>query len=82
MNKIGGNKMLSELFKLAYSLDKKNEYELASEVDDIIKELSQRAGIDPEDMVSLANYFDEVGDVELANKFDSILAKAKKSPNK
>ena len=69
--------MLADLIKLAYKLDKKGEYELASEVDDIIKELSQRAGLNSEEMVSLADYFDTEGETKLADKFD-VLNKAKK----
>lgn len=65
--------MLAELFKLAYTLDKKGEYELASEVDKIIKEMHQRAGLSKEEIISLANHFDEKGDTELANKLDSML---------
>ena len=73
-----GGKMLTELFKLAQTLDKKGEYELASEVDAIIKELSQRAGLTTEEMISLANDLDANGDTDLADKLDSVLAKKSK----
>jgi len=72
-----GGEMLVELFKLAQSLDKKGEYELANEVDEIIKELSQRAGITPDEMIALANDLDTNGEVELADKLDNVLAKGK-----
>ena len=65
--------MIVELFKLAHTLDKKGEYELASDVDKIIKEMRQRVGLSKEDIVSLANYLDKEGDTELANKLDSML---------
>lgn len=74
-----GGKMLIKLFKLAQILDKKGEYELASEVDAIVKELSQRAGITPEEMISLANDLDAEGDTELADKLDVVLASKKKT---
>ena len=70
--------MITKLFKLAQTLDKKGEYELASEVDAIIKELSQRAGLTPEEMVSLANDLDIEGETNLADKLDAVLAKKKK----
>jgi hypothetical protein len=75
-----GGKMLIELFKLAHTLDKKGEYELASEVDEIIKELSQRAGLTTEEMVSLANDLDAEGETDLADKLDTVLAKKKSNP--
>jgi len=70
--------IISELIKLAYRLDKKGEYELASEVDEVIKELSQRAGLKSEEIVSVADYFDAEGETELADKFDALLSNAKK----
>jgi NTP pyrophosphatase (non-canonical NTP hydrolase) len=70
--------MLVELFKLAHKLDKLAEYELANEVDEVVKELSQRAGLTAEDMVSLANYFDENGETKLSDKFDAMLKNIKK----
>jgi len=72
-----GGGMLTELFKLAQTLDKKGEYKLASEVDEIIKELSQRAGLTPEEMISLANELDTNGETDLADKLDAVLAKNK-----
>lgn len=69
--------MLVELIKLAYRLDRKGEYDLANDVDEVIKELSQRAGLNAEEMVALADYFDGEGDTKLADKFDTLLSRAK-----
>ena len=55
------------------NMDKKAEYELASDVDAVIKELTQRAGLNKEDIVSLADYFDKEGETKLADKFDNLL---------
>ena len=70
--------MLNELVKLAYTLDKKGEYELANEVQSVMTELIKRVGVDPSEIVSLANYFDELGDTALADKFDATLKEARK----
>jgi len=70
--------MLADLIKLAYRLDKKGEYELASEVDKVVKELAQRAGLNIKDMVSLADYFDDEGETVVADKFDTMLNRTKK----
>lgn len=74
--------MIVELFKLAHQLDKKAKHDLAGDVDKLIEELTQRAGINPEEMVSLADYLDEQGEVELASKFDNMLKAAAKKPYK
>lgn len=68
--------MIIELFKLAHSLDKKAEYELSSDVDKIILELQQRAGLELKDFTAVANYLDEQGDTELADKLDALVMKA------
>lgn len=73
-----GANMLVELFKLAYMLDQKKEYEMAREIDAVIAELIQRTGLNEKDMVSLANYFDAEGEVELANKLDNMMKAAAK----
>ena len=49
-----------------------------SEVDEIVKELAQRAGLSSKEIVSLADYFDTEGETKLADKFDVLLNKAKK----
>ena len=74
--------MLSELVKLAYTLDKKGEYELANEVQGVMIELIQRVGASPSEVASLANYFDELGETALADKFDKTLKEAKKVSTK
>lgn len=71
--------MLIELIKLAHSLDKKAEYEMANEIDKVIKELSQRAGLTPDEMVSLADHFDKEGETALASKYDEMLKKSIKA---
>lgn len=75
--------MLVELYKLAYDLDRKGLHSEAEEIEEVMKLMAQRVGLKVDDMVSLANYFDEVGDIELADKFD-IMAKeaAKKDKEK
>jgi len=70
--------MLAELIKVAYSLDRKGEYDLANEVDEVIKELAQRAGLSQEDMVALADHFDGEGETKLADRFDALLKQSKK----
>ena len=70
--------MLVELFKLAHSLDKKAEYDLANDVQEIIAELVRRTGTNSEELVALADYFDELGEAEMANKFDAMLARTSK----
>jgi len=67
--------MLARLFKLAYTLDKKGYYSEAAEIEKVMETLAKRTGLNVEDMVSLANHFDEVGDTKLADKFDA-MAKA------
>jgi len=74
----GSQNMLIELFKLAHTLDKKAEYALASEVDALIQELTQRAGLELKDITAAADYFDAQGDTDTANKLDA-LASNKKS---
>lgn len=74
--------MLVELIKLAYTLDKKKEYEIAREIDAVVAELAQRTGLTEKDMVSLADYFDGDGEVELANKMDELLKVAAKTKYK
>ena len=70
--------MLAQLIKLAYTLDKKGEYDLANEVQAVMVELVKRVGINPEEIVSLANYFDGLGETTLANKYDEMLKASKK----
>lgn len=71
--------MLAQLIKLAYTLDKKGEYDLANEIQAVMVELVKRVGISPKEVVSLANYFDGLGETTLANKYDKMLKASKKS---
>jgi len=70
--------MLVELFKLAHKLDKKAEYDLANEVQEVMNELLRRTSASVEELVILADYFDAQGETALANKFDAMLVQAKK----
>jgi len=70
--------MLVKLFKLAHRLDKLAEYDLANDVQEVIAELAQRTGTSSEELVTLADYFDELGETKLANKFDAMLAHSSK----
>lgn len=76
MDKSGGSDMLAKLYKLAYSLDKKALYDEAKEIESVMKILSERVGLSKEDMVSLADHFDKLGDTALASHFDDMLKAA------
>ena len=69
--------MLVQLYKLAYDLDREGLHSEAEEIEEVMKLMAKRVGLNVEDMVSLANYFDEVGDVELADTFDEMAKEAK-----
>lgn len=68
--------MLVELYKIAYSLDKKGEYDMADEVDRMIETLAKRVGL--KEMVALADYFDEIEDYASADMVDSMVRKTTK----
>jgi len=72
----GENNMLVQLYKLAYDLDRKGLHSEAEEIEEVMKLMAKRVGLNVEDMVSLANYFDEVGDSDLADKFDGMAKEA------
>jgi hypothetical protein len=72
----GGDEMLTKLYKLADTLDKRGEFELADEVSKVIETLIQRVGM--EEMVALGDYFDEIGDTKSADRIDEMLSEAKK----
>lgn len=74
--------MLKDLYKLAYDLDRKGQYDMAQEIEKVMESLAKRVGIDPKDMVSLADYFDSIGDTTLANHIDSLLEKVAKGKYK
>lgn len=74
-NKTGGT-MLVELYKLAYDLDRKGLHSEAEEIEEVMKLMAQRVGLKVEDMVSLANHFDDLGDIALADRFDTMAKEA------
>ena len=74
----GESNMLSTLFKLAYKLDKQGKYDEAKEIEAVMKELTLRVGLDPEEIVSLANFFDEHGETAIANRFDAMIKETAK----
>lgn len=79
------NPMLSKLFKLAYRLDKGGLYDEARAIDEVVAELANRVGLkmEPDEMISIANFLDEQGESVLASKFDDMLLSiAKKKDNK
>jgi len=65
--------VLVRLYKLAHELDARGDFELADEIDEAIKTLAKRVGINNKGAVALANYFDETGEIELADKIDAML---------
>jgi len=76
--------MLAKLFKLAYRLDRQGHYDEAKEIEEVMRTLADRVGIDIEEMVALANYFDSQGETALADRFDTMAKSAakKKTPYK
>ena len=69
--------LLTSLYKIAYSLDKKGMYSEAQEIEMAMEILARRVGLKLEDMVALADHFDQLGDTAIANKFDVIVKTAK-----
>jgi len=65
--------MLVKLYKMAYHLDLQGKYDGAQAIEDAMVTLSERVGLTTQDMVSLADYFDEIGDEVLASSFDEML---------
>ena len=68
--------MLAKLYKLAYKLDKRALYDEAKEIEAVMKTLSERVGLTPDEMISLADHFDQEGETALANKFDEMVKEA------
>lgn len=69
--------MLTKLFKLAYSLDKRGFHSEAQEIEEIMKLMAKRVGLKIEELTSLANEFDEMGETEIADKLDDIAKESK-----
>lgn len=74
--KNGGSAMLAKLYKLAYHLDGKGLYDEAKEIEEVMKSLSQRVGLSADDMIALADHFDQLGDTVLASHFDEMIKAA------
>ena len=74
--------MLVALYKLAHELDKKGLHDESSEIEEVMRTMSQRVGLKVEDFVALANYFDEQNETELADKFDELAKEAKSKGDK
>lgn len=70
--------MLTKLYKLAYKLDKKGHYDEAAKIEEVMRIMSQRVGLNVQDMVSLADYFDNEGEKALADRFDAMAKQAVK----
>ncbi len=68
--------MLPRLYKLAYHLDQKGLYDEAAEIEKAMDVLAERVGLSADDMIALADYFDSIGDVALANHFDEMVKEA------
>jgi hypothetical protein len=77
MRPFGGNIMLVKLFKMAHEADKRGDYAMANEMDEVIKTMAQQVGISLEDLAEVADYLDEVGDTRLANVVDNMIKEGK-----
>jgi len=75
---VEGMSMITKLYKLAYSLDRKGLYSEADRIDEVIKDMVKRMGVQYGDLVSLADYFDSIGKTKIANKFDNMIKEAAK----
>lgn len=74
--------MLGKLYKMAYDLDKRGFHNEAAEIEKVMETMAKRVGLKLEEMVSLANYFDELGETELADTFDTMAKEAAKKKYK
>lgn len=70
--------MLVKLYKLAYEMDRNGLHSEADKIQEVMIDLAKRVGFSADDMISLADYLDKEGDVELANYFDDMSKSAKK----
>jgi DNA-binding ferritin-like protein len=73
---------LVALYKIAYILDTKGMYNEAKEIEKVMESMAERVGIKPDDMIALADYFDQLGETALANKFDELVKEASKKKTK
>ena len=70
--------MLAKLYKLAYNLDRNGHYGEAAEIEEVMKSMAERVGLSAEDMVALADHFDQIGDIATADMFDKMIKESKK----
>lgn len=68
----------ARLYKVAYALDKRGMYSEAKEIEELMAVMAKRVGLNLNDMVALADYFDQEGEKALANKFDLMVKEAVK----
>lgn len=74
--KRSASRALANLYKVAYHLELRGRYDEAREIENVMRSLADRVGLQPEDMVALADHFDSIGDTALANHFDEMLKQA------
>ena len=77
-----GASMIPRLFKLAYHLDGRGLYDEAKKIEEIMEQMVQRVGLKIDDMVALADHFDEIGDTKLASYFDNMIKEAAEKKKK
>ena len=70
--------MLITLVKLACELDIKGEFEMADKIDAAVKSLAERVGLKLEELVSLADHFDNIGETTIASQLDVVIKEAAK----
>lgn len=66
--------MIAKLMKIAYMLDRKGEFALASEVDKIVAELVIRTGLGLAEVASIASELDSCGETNAAGVLDKLLS--------
>lgn len=68
--------ILETLVKIAYDLDQQEKYSEADKIEEAIRILQQRVGLDVvSDMVSLADDLDQTGDTKNAEQLDLVIQK-------
>lgn len=63
------------LYKKAYHLDQQGLRKEMRKIEREMESLAKRVGLNIDVMVSLADYFDSMGDTETANVFDDMIHK-------
>ena len=69
--------VISQLCKLATELDKQSQFDLSSEVDEVVRELTQRSGLKLEDITVAANHMDSAGYISASDILDTAANKGK-----